>query len=193
MFFNFTLFVIYVNIYMHANIAKCFISFSKNNQFTNISLNLRTIKRPIQRRYLKNSLNDKLDIINKKLQDIGICPKNIEETFIKGTGKGGQKVNKTNNCVMIKYDRTNDDKIVIKCHKYRCLQQNRVYARELLYEKITSINNKAKEDIINQIEKEKRQILKLTEAEKNRSINYKKKRSEIKSDRQKHIIYDSDI
>ncbi|SBT70384.1 peptide chain release factor 2, putative [Plasmodium malariae] len=130
--------------------------------------------------------------INKRLEDIGIYPKDIEETFIKGTGKGGQKVNKTNNCVMIKCNDMNEDKIIIKCHKYRCLQKNRTYARELLYKKITSIKEKVEEDISNRIEKEKRRILKITDREKKESINYKKRRSIIKSDRQKIIRFESD-
>ncbi|ANQ06267.1 Polypeptide chain release factor 2 [Plasmodium coatneyi] len=143
--------------------------------------------------HLNKPSQNKFELIRKKLEGIGVFPKDIEETFVKGTGKGGQKVNKTNNCVMIRYDSGKGEKIVIKCHKYRCLQKNRIYARELLYDKITSIRDNLEDAIIHEIEKEKRRVLKPTDREKRESINYKKRRSEVKSNRQKSFRYEDDI
>lgn len=40
----------------------------------------------------------------------------LEEKFVKGFGPGGQKTNKTNNCVILKHLPT---KIVVKCHDAR--------------------------------------------------------------------------
>ncbi|XP_014667269.1 PREDICTED: probable peptide chain release factor C12orf65, mitochondrial [Priapulus caudatus] len=57
----------------------------------------------------------------------------LEEDFVKGSGPGGQSVNKTSNCVVLKHKPTN---LVVKCHQTRSLQQNRKLARELLLEKL---------------------------------------------------------
>ncbi|GAB64761.1 polypeptide chain release factor 2 [Plasmodium cynomolgi strain B] len=143
--------------------------------------------------HLNKPSQNKFELIRKKLEGIGVFQKDIEESFVKGTGKGGQKVNKTNNCVMIRYDSGEGEKIVIKCHKYRCLQKNRIYARELLYDKITSIRDNLEDAITHEIEKEKRRVLKPTDREKRESINYKKRRSEVKNNRQKSFRYEDDI
>eukprot|EP00112_Aurelia_sp_Birch-Aquarium-sp1_P025818 Seg8802.1 transcript_id=Seg8802.1/GoldUCD/mRNA.D3Y31 product="putative peptide chain release factor C12orf65-like mitochondrial" protein_id=Seg8802.1/GoldUCD/D3Y31 len=60
----------------------------------------------------------------------------IEESFIKGSGPGGQSVNKSSNCVQLKHLPTG---MVIKCHQTRSLFENRKLARQLLYEKLEYI------------------------------------------------------
>ncbi|XP_037717051.1 probable peptide chain release factor C12orf65 homolog, mitochondrial [Drosophila subpulchrella] len=57
----------------------------------------------------------------------------IEETFMRGSGPGGQAVNKTSNCVFLRHLPTN---ITIKCHTHRLASKNRVEARKLLLEKL---------------------------------------------------------
>ena len=37
------------------------------------------------------------------MSSLGINEENLIENFIKGSGKGGQKVNKTSSCVQLKY------------------------------------------------------------------------------------------
>ncbi|XP_034120062.1 probable peptide chain release factor C12orf65 homolog, mitochondrial [Drosophila guanche] len=57
----------------------------------------------------------------------------IEETFMRGSGPGGQAVNKTSNCVFLRHLPTN---ITIKCHTHRLASKNRVEARRLLLDKL---------------------------------------------------------
>ncbi|XP_059226184.1 mitochondrial translation release factor in rescue [Stomoxys calcitrans] len=57
----------------------------------------------------------------------------LEETFTRGSGPGGQAVNKTSNCVLLRHLPTN---IVVKCHIHRSAQKNRVEARKILLEKL---------------------------------------------------------
>ncbi|XP_076453107.1 uncharacterized protein LOC143288469 [Babylonia areolata] len=57
----------------------------------------------------------------------------LEEDFVRGSGPGGQSVNQTANCVVLKHVPTG---IVVKCHETRSLQQNRRRARERLQERI---------------------------------------------------------
>ncbi|EDW72418.2 uncharacterized protein Dwil_GK20726 [Drosophila willistoni] len=57
----------------------------------------------------------------------------IEETFMRGSGPGGQAVNKTSNCVFLRHLPTN---LTIKCHTHRLASKNRIEARKLLLEKL---------------------------------------------------------
>ncbi|KAG8163680.1 hypothetical protein KVR01_006977 [Diaporthe batatas] len=60
------------------------------------------------------------------------------EVYLKGTGPGGQKINKTNSAVQLKHIPTG---IVVKCQDTRSREQNRKLAREHLAEKIDDLLN----------------------------------------------------
>lgn len=62
-----------------------------------------------------------------------ILDEEIEENFLKGSGPGGQKINKTSSAVQLKHLPTG---IVVKCQETRSRTQNRKLARRLLSERI---------------------------------------------------------
>ncbi|KAL2196239.1 RF-1 domain-containing protein [Corynascus similis CBS 632.67] len=62
----------------------------------------------------------------------------IEESFLKGSGPGGQKINKTNSAVQIKHLPTG---IVVKSQATRSRTQNRKIARDLLALKLDELAN----------------------------------------------------
>ncbi|MBI5211665.1 MAG: peptide chain release factor-like protein [Elusimicrobia bacterium] len=82
------------------------------------------------------NLNEHFDVSPGKVAELlarirrlGIDPAAIEEGFIRGSGKGGQKVNKTANCVQLRYPPLD---LVVRCHKERRRTVNRFLAlREL--------------------------------------------------------------
>ncbi|KAK5163637.1 uncharacterized protein LTR77_010586 [Saxophila tyrrhenica] len=57
----------------------------------------------------------------------------ITESFLKGTGPGGQKINKTSSAVQLKHLPTG---LVVKCQGTRSREQNRKDARRLLAERL---------------------------------------------------------
>ena len=57
----------------------------------------------------------------------------IEEQFIRGSGKGGQKINKTANCVRLNYSKLN---IEVKTQKDRRRSINRFLALRELVDRI---------------------------------------------------------
>jgi len=57
----------------------------------------------------------------------------FEEKFIRGSGPGGQKVNKTSNCVELRHKPTG---IVVKCHETRSQEKNRAIARLKIIDKL---------------------------------------------------------
>lgn len=62
----------------------------------------------------------------------------LEEQFTKGSGNGGQKVNKSVNCVILKHKPTG---LVVKCHQERSLALNRSVARKILQTKLDILLN----------------------------------------------------
>ncbi|KAI5804089.1 RF-1 domain-containing protein [Peziza echinospora] len=57
----------------------------------------------------------------------------ISEVFLKGSGPGGQKINKTSSAVQLKHHPTG---LVVKCQSTRSRPQNRTIARRILAEKL---------------------------------------------------------
>ncbi|KAL7625656.1 hypothetical protein AAE478_004876 [Parahypoxylon ruwenzoriense] len=60
----------------------------------------------------------------------------IEEAFLKGSGPGGQKINKTNSAVQLKHLPTG---IVVKSQATRSRSQNRTIARQLLADRLDQL------------------------------------------------------
>ncbi len=71
----------------------------------------------------------KLRELAERMAALGIRECDLDESFVRGSGKGGQKVNKTNNCVCLVHLPTG---IVIKCHRERERETNRFLARRAL-------------------------------------------------------------
>ncbi len=73
----------------------------------------------------------KQDELVKRMTSLGIREQDIEEKYIRSSGPGGQKVNKTSSCVFLKHIPTG---IEIKMQKERSQGLNRYYARKRLCE-----------------------------------------------------------
>ena len=62
----------------------------------------------------------------------------LEEQFVRGSGPGGQSVNKTSNCVLLKHKPSG---LLVKCHTSRKMQENRKEARRLMVIKLDNLIN----------------------------------------------------
>ncbi|MGR3174613.1 MAG: peptide chain release factor family protein [Candidatus Scalindua sp.] len=69
----------------------------------------------------------------QRMKELNICEDDIEETFIRASGPGGQKTNKTSSCVRLHHIPTN---IIIKCQRERSQALNRFLARRQLLDQI---------------------------------------------------------
>ncbi len=91
--------------------------------------------------------------LRDKMDELGIREEDIEEKFIRSSGRGGQKVNKTSSCVYLNHLPTG---IEIKCMKERSQSVNRFLARRELVQKIERLSGKMTKEDINR-DKEKKQ------------------------------------
>ena len=74
--------------------------------------------------------------LREKMASLGIREEDIEEQFVRSSGKGGQHVNKTSTCVRLKH---NPSGIEVKCMTERSQSLNRFLARRELVERIASL------------------------------------------------------
>lgn len=68
-----------------------------------------------------------------RMQDLGVSECDFEESFIRSSGPGGQKVNKSSSCVYLVHTPTG---LSVKCQRERSQTLNRFLARRLLLDKI---------------------------------------------------------
>jgi protein subunit release factor B len=123
----------------------------------------------------------KLEILQKAAK-LEINPNDIVEKFIRGSGKGGQKINKTSNTVWLKHKPTG---IEVKCQKHREQNKNRLSAYKLLINKIEYLIKGKESEKAKKIYKIRKQKLKRSKRAKEKILQDKKKRSEIKEMRKK--------
>jgi protein subunit release factor B len=72
----------------------------------------------------------KREALLAKIHRLGIDPDAIEESFSRGGGKGGQKINKTSNAVTLRYAPMD---LIVRCQRERQRSLNRFLAlRELI-------------------------------------------------------------
>jgi len=113
----------------------------------------------------------------EKMQSLGIREEELEESFIRGSGSGGQKINKTSSTVYLHHPPSG---IEIKCQRGRSQALNRYYARVELCNKLEEILLGEKSAKQQKIEKLRRQKRKRSKRSKEKMLQEKHSRSKIK-------------
>jgi len=121
--------------------------------------------------------DDKWIALYKKMEALGIREGDLIEKFILGSGRGGQKINKTSSCVYLKHLPTG---IEIKCQKERSRELNRLFARRALCEKIESGILKIKTEKQQLMEKKRRQKRRRSKKAQQKVLEAKKRRGRVK-------------
>ena len=76
---------------------------------------------------------DKQEKLQQRMATLGISETDLDEYFIRGSGKGGQKINKTSSCVQLVHRPSG---IEIRCQQTRSQADNRYWARRELCDRI---------------------------------------------------------
>jgi protein subunit release factor B len=97
---------------------------------------------------------DKEAQLAQRMSALGVSEADIEESFVRSGGHGGQNVNKTSTCVMLLHRPTG---VQVKCQTTRQQALNRFLARRLLLDKIEKLQKGELASEQAQIEKIRRQ------------------------------------
>jgi protein subunit release factor B len=79
---------------------------------------------------------EKEDQLAQRMAALGVSEADLEETFVRSGGHGGQNVNKTATCVMLLHRPTG---VQVKCQTTRQQGLNRFLARRLLLDKLEAL------------------------------------------------------
>ena len=99
-----------------------------------------------------NVTQKKWDALIQAMKDSGVQESDLQESFVMGGGKGGQKANKTANKVVLKHLPTGS---VVSSAKSRSRDLNRFYARRLLCQKLNQATSLS-DDIVKLRKQKKR-------------------------------------
>ena len=128
---------------------------------------------------------DKERAIAARMMELGVAESEVEESFIRSSGPGGQKVNKSSSCVYLVHIPTG---LSCKCQRERSQSLNRYLARKLLLDKIERLQKgfiaKEKE----KLEKIRRQKRKRSKRAKEKILTAKHQQAEKKVLRGKVVV-----
>jgi peptide chain release factor len=118
--------------------------------------------------------------LTERMRKLRILEEDLEESFTRGSGPGGQKINKTSSTVQLKHLPTG---IEVRCQRERSQVANRYWARWEICEALAEQKEAAKREVKNALEKKRRQTRKRPKGLQEKILKSKHHRSEIKKQR----------
>jgi protein subunit release factor B len=131
---------------------------------------------------LFNISPEKETALQERMDRLGVSESDFRETFIRSSGPGGQKVNKTSSCVQLLHVPTG---LAVKCQQERSQALNRFLARRLLLDRIERMQTGVVIAEKQRIEKLKRQKRRRSRRAQEKILEQKHIQSEKKSLRAK--------
>lgn len=118
--------------------------------------------------------------ISEMLAALGVRASEVEEKFVRGSGPGGQKINKTSSTVWLRHAPTGTE---VRCQRERSQTANRELAWAELVAKLVARKARAAAAAVDAREEERRRTRQKSRGQKVRMIQTKKHRAGIKARR----------
>ena len=115
-----------------------------------------------------------------RLDALGASASDIEERFVRGSGPGGQKINKTSSTVWLRHRPTG---IEVRCQAERSQAANRETAWRELCERLEAREREAREAQRQAREEERRRTRQKSRPQKQRMVQAKRHRAKHKATR----------
>ena len=121
---------------------------------------------------------EKIETIKRLMDEASLFEDDLEESFILGSGPGGQKTNKTSSVVRLAHEISG---LAVKVGESRSREENRWLARRTLAEMILEREYKRKSSIRQSQEKIRRQKRRRSRRQKQKMLDEKHAHSEKKA------------
>ena len=121
---------------------------------------------------------EKDDALRQRMEELGVREEEFRETFVRSSGPGGQKVNKTSSCVQIVHLPTG---LSAKCQQERSQALNRFLARRILLDRIERLKTGIVKAERMRVEKIRRQKRKRSKRAQQKILETKHRQSEKKA------------
>jgi len=118
--------------------------------------------------------------IERRLAQLRVQTAEVEERFVKGTGPGGQKINKTSSTVWLRHGPTG---LEVRCQAGRSQAANRELAWIELCDKLEAAREAVVREKKQAREAQRRRTRQRSPAQKSRMVGNKKHRSRHKANR----------
>ena len=125
-------------------------------------------------------VQDKEEQFRQRMAALGVREAEVEESFVRSGGHGGQNVNKVATCVMLLHRPTG---LQVKSQATRQQGLNRIHARKLLLDKIEALQKSHADAARSKVEKLRRQKRGRSRAAKQRILADKSHNSARKESR----------
>ncbi len=119
------------------------------------------------------------------MRSLGLLETDLEEQFVRGSGPGGQKINKTSSTVLLIHRPSG---LQVRCQASRSQADNRFLARRLLADKIEVVQKGKRAAEQQRIAKIRRQKRKRSKRAKEKVLREKHRRTEILKNRRVNEI-----
>lgn len=120
------------------------------------------------------------DPLAERMAALGVREEDLEETFVRSGGNGGQNVNKVSTCVQLLHRPSG---IQVRCQTTRYQGRNRELARIQLLDKLESLKKAAQAEARAAVEKQRRAKRGRSYGAKQRILASKSRQSEKKARR----------
>lgn len=120
--------------------------------------------------------------ISALMEEADVYEEDLKESFILGSGPGGQKTNKTSNVVRLSHEPSG---LMVRCGETRSRETNRWLARRMLAELILEREHKRKSAARQAREKIRRQKRRRSRRQKQKMLADKRAHAEIKAMRRR--------
>jgi protein subunit release factor B len=120
--------------------------------------------------------------IDRRLAALGVRGEDVDERFVRGSGPGGQKINKTSSTVWLRHRPSG---VEVRCQTERLQSANRELAWAELCRKLEARARAATAAAVDAREEERRRTRQKSRGQKIRMIEAKKHRAKIKAVRRR--------
>jgi protein subunit release factor B len=129
--------------------------------------------------------SEKAKALSRRMLEMNVSESDFEESFVRSSGPGGQKVNKTSSCVHLVHIPSG---LAVKCQRERSQSLNRYLARQLLLDKVERQQKGFIAEEKEMLEKIRRQKRKRSKRAKEKILAAKHQQAEKKDLRSKVVV-----